>query len=102
SDDDSWWDREALSRAADAFDRYPRLGLVAGRVLVGPRHEPDPVSEAMAASPVPGPADLPGRPVLGCLACATVVRRDAFLSVGGFREGVRSGGEGGLRACVLA
>ncbi|MFS8522302.1 MAG: glycosyltransferase [Micromonosporaceae bacterium] len=93
SDDDSWWDPQALSRAADAFDRHPRLGLVAGRVLVGPRHEPDPVTEAMAASPVPGPVDLPGRPVLGCLACATVVRRDAFLAVGGFRELFRIGGE---------
>ena len=34
SDDDSWWAPGALALAADTLDAYPRLGLLATRVLV--------------------------------------------------------------------
>lgn len=85
-DDDSWWAPDALARAADALDRHPRLALVAARTLVGPAQQSDPTNEAMARSPLPGDPALPGRPVLGCVAGATVVRREAFLGVGGFSE----------------
>ncbi len=40
SDDDSWWEPGALSRAAAALDADPGLGLVAARTLVGPSPRP--------------------------------------------------------------
>lgn len=83
-DDDSWWARGALARAAEILDRHPGLGLVAARTLVGQQEKLDPVSVAMAASPLRRDTDFPGVPVLGFLACAAVVRRSAFLRVGGF------------------
>lgn len=101
-DDDSWWAPDALPIAADALDRHPRLALVAARTLVGPAHRPDPVNAAMAHSPLRAGSGLPGRPVLGALACATVVRRDAYLAVGGFRELLFIGGEETLLCYDLA
>jgi GT2 family glycosyltransferase len=84
SDDDSWWEPGALTRAADLFDAHPRLGLIAAHTLVGPGRDPDPINTAMAESPLPPDPGLPGPPVLGFLACAAVVHRQAFLDVGGF------------------
>jgi GT2 family glycosyltransferase len=84
SDDDSWWAAGALARAADLLDAYPRLGLIAARTLVGPTGEPDPVNWSMARSPLTSTGSSPGQPVLGFLACASVVRREALLEVGGF------------------
>jgi GT2 family glycosyltransferase len=83
-DDDSWWAPGALAHAAEVLDRHAGLGLVAARTLVGPHETLDPVSAAMAASPLRRDTDFPGVPVLGFLACAAVVRRSAFLRVGGF------------------
>ncbi len=99
-DDDSWWAPGALTLAADLFDRHPRLALVAARTLVDGR--PDPVTEAMDSSPLSGDPVLPGRPVLGCLACASVVRRSAFLDAGGFSELLFIGGEESLLCYDLA
>jgi N-acetylglucosaminyl-diphospho-decaprenol L-rhamnosyltransferase len=84
SDDDSWWAAGALDRAADLLDAVPRLGLITARVLVGPDERPDPMAAELTLSPLPTPCDLPGPRVLGFLACGAVVRRDAFLEVGGF------------------
>lgn len=42
SDDDSWWEPGSLRRAADLLDRYPRLGLLAARTLVGEQAAEDP------------------------------------------------------------
>lgn len=84
SDDDSWWEPEALKRAAELFDRHPRLGLVAARILVEPGGRLDPVCAEMARSPLGWSADLPGPQVLGFVCCGAVVRRDAYLRVGGF------------------
>jgi GT2 family glycosyltransferase len=84
ADDDSWWAPGALDRAAEHFDAFPRLGLLAARILVGPEERLDPVCAQMAGSPLPAAADLPGTPVLGFVACGAVVRRDAYLAVGGF------------------
>ena len=102
SDDDSWWAPGSLDRAADAFDANPRLGLVAAHVLVGPGERVDPVCGAMAASPIPAGDDLPGPPVLGFLACGSVVRRRAYLEVGGFDEVIFFLGEETLLAVDLA
>ncbi|MER5376209.1 glycosyltransferase [Streptomyces sp. NPDC002553] len=102
SDDDSWWAPGALSRAADLLDAHPRLGLISARTLVGPAAEPDPLNDVLAASPL-GPApDLPGVQVLGFLACASVVRRSAYLDVGGFHPVLFFGGEETLLAYDLA
>ena len=86
SDDDSWWAPGALQRATAALDSHPRLGLVAARTLVGPIQRPDPVNALMAASPLPRPPHAAGPSVLGFLACAAVLRRQAFCAVGGFSD----------------
>lgn len=86
SDDDSWWAHGALQRAAQILDAHPRLGLVAARTLVGPQQRTDPVTLMMAQSPLPRPPDAPGPAVLGFLACSAVLRREAFLGVGGFSK----------------
>jgi GT2 family glycosyltransferase len=101
SDDDSWWAPGSLARAAELFDRHPRLAVVAARVLVGADGRLDPVCAAMAASPLPADG-LPGPAVLGFVACGAVVRRDAFLEVGGFDGRFGIGGEEELLALDLA
>lgn len=84
ADDDSWWAPGALEAAAATFAEHPRLALLAGKVVLEPAGTVDPVSEVMAASPLGTSPDLPGPDVLGFVACAAVVRRDAFLAAGGF------------------
>lgn len=86
SDDDSWWAHGALQRAAQTLDDHPRLGLVAAHTLVGPQQRTDPVTLMMAHSPLPRPPDAPGPAVLGFLACSAVLRRKAFMDVGGFSK----------------
>jgi GT2 family glycosyltransferase len=104
ADDDSWWAPGALTRAARAFDAHPRLAVVAARTLVGPDERLDPTSAAMAGSPLPPPDGerLPGPPILGFVACGAVVRRDAFLAVGGFSDVVFFMGEEQMVALDLA
>ncbi|MBT2422556.1 glycosyltransferase [Streptomyces sp. ISL-22] len=102
SDDDSWWTPGALRRAADLLDAHSRLGLLAARTLVGADGAEDPLNAVLAASPLPAEPDLPGRPVLGFLGCACVVRRDAFLTAGGYHPLLFFGGEETLLAYDLA
>ncbi|NAZ81900.1 glycosyltransferase [Kineococcus sp. R8] len=102
SDDDSWWAPQALPRAAAAFEAHPRLGLVAARATLVPSGETDRASVKMASAPLGRRADLPGPPVLGFAACASVVRRSAFLEVGGFDELIFFGGEEELLSLDLA
>jgi GT2 family glycosyltransferase len=93
-DDDSWWSAGALARAARHFAEHPRLGLLAGRILVGPEERLDPICERMARGPrLPG---APGPAVAGFLACAVVFRRRALLATGGFEERFGIGGEEAL------
>jgi len=101
SDDDSWWEPGSLQRAAAALDSHPGLALVAARTLVGPGGTADPVNALMAASPLPRDG-LPGPRVLGFLGCAAVVRRDAFLAVGGYCDLLGIGAEEQLLALDLA
>ncbi|MEX5294692.1 glycosyltransferase [Kocuria sp. CPCC 205268] len=101
-DDDTWWQPGALRRASDALEAHPRLGVVTGRILVEPGSREDPINQELLHSPVEGPAWLPG-PALGSfLAGASVVRRTAFLEVGGFSERLWLGGEEELLAADLA
>jgi GT2 family glycosyltransferase len=101
-DDDSWWEPGALALAARSFGRNRCLGLLAARVLVGPDERLDPTCSDMRHSPLPPEAGLPGPPVLGFIACGAVVRRSAFLSVGGFHPRMGVGGEEALLALDLA
>jgi GT2 family glycosyltransferase len=102
SDDDSWWAPGALRRAVDVLNRHPRLAVLAARVLVGPDQRLDPVCDQMAHSPLPSADDLPGPSVLGFIACGAVVRRTAFLEVGGFDVRLGVGGEEELLSVDLA
>lgn len=101
-DDDAWWEPGHLERAADLFDQHPRLAIVTARILVGPEAREASVCRELAASPLPAADGMPGPPLLGFLAGASVVRRSAFLEVGGFPEHVFIGGEEELVAVDLA
>lgn len=101
-DDDAWWAFGSLSRAAALLDAYPRLAVVTGRVLVGPDAHEDPTCTLMATSPLDRDPGCPGRPVLGFLAGAAVLRRSAFLDAGGFEPRFFLGGEEALLAIDLA
>ncbi len=96
ADDDSWWASEALPKAVALLDRHTRIGLLAARVLVGPQQSLDPTCVEMASSPLFTHRTLPGPRVLGFIACGAVVRRSAFLEVGGFDERFGVGGEEAL------
>lgn len=101
-DDDSWWPPGSLERAADVLDAWPHLAVLVARVEVGEARRPDPLCPVLATSPL-GPR--PGAPtprVLGFLACGAVVRRSAFLEVGGFARRFGVGGEEQLLAIDLA
>lgn len=102
NDDDSRWTAGALTKVVELFDRYPTLGAVTAHVLTHRNGgEDDPMSLEMLDSPVRATADVPGIPVLGFLACATAVRRSAFLDVGGFERRLHFAGEEELLATDL-
>jgi GT2 family glycosyltransferase len=101
-DDDAWWEPGHLERAAELFDRHPRLAIVTARILVGPEAREASVCRELKSSPLPAEDGMPGPPLLGFLAGASVVRRSAFLEVGGFPEHVFIGGEEELVAVDLA
>lgn len=102
SDDDSWWAADALPEAERVLDACPRLGLVAGRTLVGTDERDDPVNELMATSPLGHHPELPGPSVLGFLACAAIVRREAYLQAAGFSPLLHFGAEERLLSLDLA
>jgi N-acetylglucosaminyl-diphospho-decaprenol L-rhamnosyltransferase len=102
ADDDSWWEPGTLDRAAAILDAHPRVAVLAARVLVGVTERLDSVSARMARAPLGRPGDLPGPAVLGFLACSVVVRRSAFLDVGGFSAALHFGCEEELLALDLA
>jgi N-acetylglucosaminyl-diphospho-decaprenol L-rhamnosyltransferase len=90
-DDDAGWERGALDAAAGRLRADPGLAGVVGRVLVEPGGRLDPVSAAH---------EREGR-VTGFQTTALVVRREAFLAVGGFHPRFRIGGEEDLLAMQL-
>jgi N-acetylglucosaminyl-diphospho-decaprenol L-rhamnosyltransferase len=100
ADDDSWWAPGALGRAAEVLAAHPAVGLLVGRVLVGETGRDDPINAALRDSPL-GADGLPGPEVLGFLACGAVVRREAYLEVGGFHPRFGVGGEEELLALDL-
>jgi N-acetylglucosaminyl-diphospho-decaprenol L-rhamnosyltransferase len=102
SDDDSWWAPGALAHAAAVLDAHPRLALLAARIRVGPEERLDPTCVEMERSPLPAPPGAAGPAVLGFVACGAIVRRDAFLAVGGFDGRYGIGGEERRLALDLA
>jgi GT2 family glycosyltransferase len=102
TDDDSWWAPGDLARAAEIMRAHPRLGLLSARILVGAEEELDPVCTEMAASPLGTEPDLPGPSLLGFVACAALVRTEAFTAAGGFDPVVRFPGEEERLALDLA
>lgn len=101
-DDDTWWEPGSLRAAADVLDAHPGLAVVTARIVVEPGGTEDPIVPELRDSPVPGADWLPG-PALGSfLAGASVVRREAFVAVGGFSERLWLGGEEELMAGDLA
>ncbi|MCP2254137.1 Glycosyltransferase, GT2 family [Prauserella aidingensis] len=101
-DDDTVWEDGSLAAAADVLDRYPSIGAVMGRGLVEPELAEDPITPELRHSPVPAPDWLPGPALLGVLAGFTMVRRRAFLDVGGFCPRIWLGGEEELLSWDLA
>jgi GT2 family glycosyltransferase len=93
ADDDSWWAPGDLARAVAIMRAHPRLALLNARILVGPDERLDPLCAEMADSPLGTDPDLPGPSLLGFVACAAVVRTEAFAAVGGFDPVVRFPGE---------
>jgi N-acetylglucosaminyl-diphospho-decaprenol L-rhamnosyltransferase len=93
TDDDAWWQPGALRRAADLLDENPRLALVQPHILVGRDERDDPTCKRMAASPLPAGEGQSGHPLISFVACAALIRREAFLAVGGFHERLAIGGE---------
>jgi GT2 family glycosyltransferase len=102
ADDDSWWAPGDLARAVEVMRAHPRLGLLNARILVGPQELLDPVCTELAASPLGTEPDLPGPSLLGFVACAALVRTEAFTAVGGFDPVVRFPGEEERLALDLA
>lgn len=93
ADDDSWWAPGALALAERVLDAHPRVAVATGRMLVGTAARLDPLSAAMAAAPLGTSPGGAGPDVLGFAACAAIVRRSAYLAVGGFDPVVRFPGE---------
>ena len=85
-DDDSWWaPGVARGARADLLDADPAPRASSPRACSSGRSERlERVCAAMAASPLPPEPGLPGPRVLGFVACGAVVRREAYLAVGGF------------------
>jgi GT2 family glycosyltransferase len=103
ADDDSWWAPGSLELAVRVLEGHPSVGLVAAAIRLGDEAGPlDPVCREMVDSPLPTPSSLPGPRVLGFVACASVVRREAFEAAGGFAERMGIGGEEELLAIDLA
>ena len=102
ADDDSWWEPGALDRAADLLDAHPGIALVTGRVQLAADGSLDPVSRKHRAAVLGTTPGNPGPDVLSYPAFAAVVRRDAYLSTGGFSPLLFFGGEEHLLALDLA
>jgi GT2 family glycosyltransferase len=101
-DDDTWWEPGSLRHAADLLDAHPSVAVLNATVMVGEENRVDPTCRVMENSPLQRSPELPGAPLLGFMAGASIVRRDAFLAVGGFAPRLFLGGEERLLAIDLA
>ncbi|HZA12027.1 glycosyltransferase family 2 protein [Mycobacterium sp.] len=101
-DDDSWWQPDATRIGAELFDRHPSVALLAAQTVVWPQGRRDPFCEQLANSALGHAPGLPGPSVLGFQSCSAMVRRSAFLAVGGFSAVLHFRGEEQLLALDLA
>lgn len=101
-DDDSWWEPDATTIAEEVFDAHPTVAVLAGRTVVWPQRSDDPMVELLASSPLGHDPRLPGPSILGFLACSAMVRKEAFVAVGGFSPILHFRGEERLLAWDLA
>lgn len=100
-DDDCWWHAGSLARACALFERHADVAALTARILVEPTQREDPISTAMAHSPLRS-TGLPGRAILGLMAGATAFRTQAFLAAGGYEPRLFLGGEETLLALGLS
>ncbi|MCH9827782.1 MAG: glycosyltransferase [Gammaproteobacteria bacterium] len=101
ADDDSWWEAGAFRSAISFLQAYPRVGLLCAELRLSGHGDVDPTCREMAQSPL-RTAGLPQPEILGFLACAVIIRVEAFLEVGGFEQRFFVGGEEELMAIDLA
>jgi GT2 family glycosyltransferase len=101
-DDDSWWTPESPAIAEGIFDRYRSVGLLAARTIVWPQRREDSMTALLAGSPLGCRPDLPGPSILGFMTCAAMVRKSAFVAVGGFSDILFFRGEEQLLAVDMA
>lgn len=101
-DDDSWWEDGAIQRAVRYFREYPRVGLIAGKILVNDERRLDPTSALQSASPLAPRVSMPGPAILGFLGCGNVVRKQAYLDAGGYNRHIYFSGEEELLGIDLA
>jgi GT2 family glycosyltransferase len=104
AEDDSWYEPGALRTAADLLDAHPDVALINAHVRVGEDGRPDPLHADMVGTAVPERRPrLPGHRILSFLEGVSIVRRQAFLGVGGFDPRLMIGGpEEHLAADLLA
>lgn len=101
ADDDSWWKYDAFQTAIGYFEKYPQLGLIQGKIILHEKRV-EPACQLMNESPLTTSPGFPGKAILGFVACGAMIRKEAFLSVGGFHRQFGVGGEEGLVALDLA
>ena len=101
-DDDCWWEAGSIRWAADVLDAHPKIAVMSARIMVQPQGREAPICRDLAASPLPQPENMPGTPLLGFIAGASIIRRRPFLDAGGFEERMLVGGEEELLALDLA
>jgi GT2 family glycosyltransferase len=101
SDDDSWWAAGALDRAADVLGPCAPAGGAGGPC---PRRAGRPTRPRLPVHAEQPPRRGAGRGAraLGFVAGGAVVRRSAYLQVGGFHPRYGVGGEEALLALDLA
>src|SRR4051794_32246258 len=92
AEDDSWYEPGALQAAERLLERHPDVALINAHELVGEDGRPDPLHADMVNTPVSDRPGLPGHRILSFLEGVSIVRREAFLSVGGFDARLRGAG----------
>jgi len=102
ADDDSWWEPGSLDAATDLLDAHPEVAVAVGRVRMAADGSEDAVTRKHRAAVLGRSPGAPGPDVLSFPAFAAVVRRDAYLAVGGFAPLLFFGGEEHLLALDLA
>ncbi len=93
-DDDGWWTPGALARALQVLREHPQLAVLNARMVVGDDERLDPACREMAKSDDGSIAFFLGG--------ACVMRRSAFLQVGGYHHRFHIGAEEALLSLDLA